>query len=407
MTQKIAIIAGAGPAGLTAALELLRHSDVKPVVFEQDTQVGGISKTINHQGNRMDIGGHRFFSKSDWVMDWWQQILPVESNNDHLTLTFQNKQTHLQVTSSTDNTEQVMLVRNRLSRIFFEGNFFDYPVKLNPLTVKNLGVLRMIKMGISYITAMLRPIKKESSLEDFLINRFGKELYLTFFKSYTEKVWGTSCKNISAEWGAQRIKGLSITRALLHAVKQVFQSNRSLQQKETETSLVEYFLYPKLGPGQMWEQVAKQVCQKGGEVKLQYKVEQVILSHHQVSSVVVRNLQTNELETLDCDYFFSTMPIKELINNIQPKPPEQVFQLAKKLEYRDFITIGLLIPKVAIAHEIQDNWIYIQDKGVHLGRVQVFNNWSPYLVKDDEYYWLGLDIFVMKVINYGRCLTMI
>jgi len=261
---KTAVIVGAGPAGLTAAYELLQRSDVQPLVVEADVQVGGISKTINYRGNRMDLGGHRFFSKSDWVMRWWQSILPVadagELGGRPLNLVYQGQESHfLPPRDCAAGGDKIMLVRSRLSRIFYRRRFFDYPLKLNGATLRNLGPAYTAAIGASYLKARLAPRSPEVTLEDFLVNRFGHKLYRTFFKDYTEKVWGVPCAQISAEWGAQRIKGLSITKALKHALLKPFKTSGDTAQKATETSLIERFLYPKLGPGQMWEEVAERI----------------------------------------------------------------------------------------------------------------------------------------------------
>ena len=259
--QKIAIIIGAGPAGLTAAYELVQKTNIKPVIFEASSDIGGISKTVNYKGNRIDIGGHRFFSKSDRVMEWWNNILPIQKTPKGISfnLKYQGKSKSLKSNPKgvdPDKTDEVMLIRSRLSRIYYLGKFFNYPVTLEASTIKNLGPWRLAKMGISYIKARIKPLE-ETNLEDFYINRFGRELYNTFFRDYTEKVWGVPCSKIAPDWGAQRVKGLSITKAITHALKQFIpKRNKSdLSQKDTETSLIEYFLYPKLGPGQMWETV--------------------------------------------------------------------------------------------------------------------------------------------------------
>ena len=234
--EKVAVIAGAGPAGLTAALELLRRSDIMPLVFEADTQVGGISKTVNYRGNRMDLGGHRFFSKSDWVMRWWQEILPVAEGqtgaDKSLRINYQQK-THdlIPEVFGDASSDAVMLVRERLSRIFYRRRFFDYPLKLNAGTIRNMGLIETLRIGLSYGQSQITQRSPENSLEDFFVNRFGDRLYRTFFKDYTEKVWGVPCQEISAEWGAQRIKGLSVTKAIAHALTSRFRSPADTSQK--------------------------------------------------------------------------------------------------------------------------------------------------------------------------------
>jgi len=250
MSKRTAIIIGAGPAGLTAAYELLTRSDIHPIVLERSTYMGGISRTIRHNGNRMDLGGHRFFSKSDRVMNWWLAQMPIAQEDE------------------AESTDLRMLLRSRRSRIYFLRRFFEYPVQLTWDTLSKLGLWRTARIGLSYLRSVLFPIKPVNNLEEFFINRFGRELYLTFFKSYTEKVWGVPCQEISAEWGAQRVKGLSVTKTITHLLKKRFNGHhpRDVAQKSTETSLIEQFLYPKYGPGQMWETVAQKVKALGGEI---------------------------------------------------------------------------------------------------------------------------------------------
>ncbi len=411
MTQRTAIIIGAGPAGLTAAFELLTKSDIKPIVFEMSEDIGGISKTVNYKGNRMDIGGHRFFSKSDRVMDWWQNILPLQgatAGETSADITYRNKTRSVAQTADGPDpakTDRVMLIRNRLSRIFFLRKFFDYPISLNLNTFGNLGIFRIIKIGIGYIKVRLSPIKDEKTLEDFFINRFGRELYLTFFKDYTEKVWGVPCNKISAEWGAQRIKGLSITKAVAHALKSIFAKDKSINQKKTETSLIEKFMYPKLGPGQMWEEVARLVQEKGGEVRMFKKAVKIQHDGQKITSVTFQDTKTGELQEVTGDYFFSTMPVKELIEAMGTNVPQNVKEVASGLLYRDFITVGLLMKKLKIKNTtdistynnvVPDNWVYIQERDVKIGRLQIFNNWSPFLVKDKETVWMGLEYFCQE-----------
>lgn len=407
--SKTAIIIGAGPAGLTAAYELVTRTDIKPIIVESTNDIGGISKTVVHNGNRMDIGGHRFFSKSDIVMKWWQEILPIQGSKSKdeilLDIHYQNKRTAVNLSPNgpdPENTDRVMLIRGRLSRIFFLRKFFDYPITLNLKTLSNLGVVRIIKIGWTYFWVRIFPVKKITSLEDFFISRFGKELYKTFFKDYTEKVWGVSCKKISAEWGAQRIKGLSVSRAILHAIKSMFKKESSIEQKNTDTSLIEQFMYPKLGPGQMWETVARIVEEKGGTIIKNTQVVGLNISDERVNEVSCINHSTMERSTLKGDYYFSTMPVKDLINAMEGTVPSTVKTVSEGLQYRDFITVGLLLNKLKINNEtkintlnnlIPDNWIYIQERDVKVGRLQIFNNWSPYMVADIEKVWIGLEYF--------------
>ena len=406
--KKIVAIAGAGPAGLTAALELLRRSDSTPIVFEADSQVGGISKTVNYRGNRMDLGGHRFFSKSDWVMQWWQQILPVAEGQmeggNPLRITYQQRSRELPPpVFAPASSDAVMLVRQRLSRIFYRRRFFDYPLKLNADTLRNMGLIETLRIGLSYGQAQLLHRSPEISLEDFFVNRFGDRLYRTFFKDYTEKVWGVPCREISAEWGAQRIKGLSVTNAIAHAVASQFQSSTDTAQKQTETSLIERFLYPKLGPGQMWEEVARQVALLGGGgVHLRSRVVAIELNGMDIAAIVVRDETTGTSRRVTCDALISTMPVKELTAMLKPQDA-RVIRVAQGLPYRDFMTAGLLLRKMnsprkrsgqqAVNGMPLDNWIYIQEPDVKIGRLQVFNNWSPALVADSNTIWLGLEYF--------------
>ena len=409
MSKKKAIIIGAGPAGLTAAYELLKRTDIKPVIYEVNDHVGGISKTINYKGNRMDIGGHRFFSKSDRVMDWWQNILPMQGapSKDQKILNIQyhnmSREIHLHTEGpDPEKTDLVMLVRKRLSRIYFLRKFFSYPISLSLDTFKNLGFFQIIRIGFGYLYARLFPIKNEQSLEDFFINRFGNELYKTFFRDYTEKVWGKKCNEIPAEWGAQRIKGLSLTETIFHAVRKIFQIQSSISQKKTETTLIEQFLYPKYGPGQMWETVLNKILELGGEYHPRHQVLGLSIQNKNISDAKVMNLESKTTFNINADYFFSTMPVKSLISGIETDVPQEVKRIAQGLEYRDFLTVGLLLRKLKIYNTtewptinnvIPDNWIYIQEKDVKVGRLQIFNNWSPYMVKDINNIWLGLEYF--------------
>lgn len=399
--KKTAIIIGAGPAGLTAAYELLENTDIIPIIFEETSDIGGISKTIEYKGNRIDIGGHRFFSKSEKIMEWWQNILPLQGEPSIDDKLLERAVPLVPGNPNPEDVDKVMLVRSRLSRILFLRKFFDYPVSLSKNTFLNLGPFRVIKIGLSYVTTRLLP-RQENSLEDFFINRFGKELYSTFFRDYTQKVWGVPCSEIKPEWGAQRIKGLSITKTLLHALKKIVVKKHDLSQKGEETSLIEEFMYPKLGPGYMWETVAEILKSKGGEVNLNKKVEGINRDGNEIVSVIVKDTKTGKVQQYKADYFIASMPVKDLIESMGHIVPLDVKEVAKGLQYRDFITVGLLLKKLKIKNTshiksindiIPDNWIYIQESEVKLGRLQIFNNWSPYLVKDMNNVWLGLEYF--------------
>ena len=452
---KKAIIIGAGPAGLTAGIEFLRRSDIVPTLLEASQEIGGISRTIRYKGYRMDIGGHRFFSKSDRVMQWWMDLMPPDATaagSDGVAapveISYQGKKRAVTVPAYTpeepplrglgplmgqhetveadtaDSDEEieegtvvetvlveppvdpdlVMLIRPRRSRIYYLRRFFDYPITLTAQTLQNLGITRTVKVGTSYMLSRVKQVTPEKSLEDFLINRFGRELYLTFFKSYTEKVWGTPCHEISAEWGAQRIKGLSLTTAVKHFLKKVTSkktTSSDIAQKGTDTSLIERFMYPKFGPGQLWEHVADQIVAKGGEIQMGWKVDKLNFAPGATGGLRVTSLEAisdaGERQTLEGDYFFSTMPMRELMRAMNTQVPANVLEVSDGLQYRDFITVGLLADKLKVKEPdgglLKDTWIYIQEPDVLLGRLQIFNNWSPFLVHDPTKVWIGLEYF--------------
>lgn len=392
--NKKVLIIGGGPAGLTAAYEFIKHTEITPIVIEMSEFWGGISRTENHNGNRIDIGGHRFFSKSEEVMNWWQEILPIYSEDQTINISYQNKSSKIELNNKTISVQDnnVLLVRKRKSRIFFNNKFFDYPITLSLQTIINLGFFNTFLIGLSYTKSVLFPIKNPKTLEQFFINRFGNRLYKTFFKDYTEKVWGVPCSEISAEWGAQRIKGLSITKTLANAISTLFKTNKTdLNQKNKETSLIEYFLYPKFGPGQMWETVAEKIKTDGAILKQNNRVTAIKIENNKVLSVVIENILTKNQETIECDYCISTMPIKELINGLSCEVPKKVKEVANGLIYRDFVTVGLLLNDINF--KLEDNWIYIQESYVKVGRLQVFNNWSPHMVADTSKTWVGLEYF--------------
>lgn len=380
-TRPQAVIAGAGPAGLTAAFELLSRTRVKPVVFEATDTIGGISRTVNHNGNRMDIGGHRFFSKSDRVMDWWSERMPGKDPVKE---------------------DRTLLKRNRVSRIYYLRKFFDYPVTLSLRTLRNMGLGRTVRAGFGFLKANFHKLP-EDSLENFYINRFGRPLYNLFFEDYTEKVWGVHPSKLGADWGSQRVKGLSITAIVKDMFAKKF--SRKEDNSKVETSLIESFIYPKFGPGQLWEAVASDVSAAGGDIEMQTAVTAVNVdaASRRVVSVTVRGQDGLE-KTVPCDYFISSMPLRDLVAAIRGiEVPAEAARVARELPYRDFITVGLLVDRLAIENttkletyknRIPDTWIYVQERDVKLGRIQVFNNWSPYMVRDnDSTMWIGLEYF--------------
>lgn len=398
--MKQAIIVGAGPAGLTAGLELLKQTDIHPVIFEATDSIGGISKTVEYKGNRMDIGGHRFFSKNQEVMDWWSDLMPIQGarSKDDILLGLNDKELSADGPDP-EKVDRVILLRHRVSRILFLRRFFDYPISLSVSTLANMGIIRTIRAGMGYLGALIHQ-KKEESLEDFYINRFGKPLYSMFFEDYTEKVWGIHPSKLGADWGSQRVKGLSITAVL----KDMFMKKLGKKDGDkVETSLIEQFIYPKFGPGQLWELVASDISKKGGEVSLESEVIGINVQGGKVTSVEIRDKE-GMVTSRDCDYLLSTMPIKDLVNAIKGvEIPANVKRIANELPYRDFITVGLCLKKLKIVNKthlntfkgrVPDTWIYIQERDVKIGRLQVFNNWSPYMVKDYENtVWIGLEYF--------------
>ncbi len=416
-TDRKAIIFGAGPAGLTSAYELLDKTTIKPVVYEKTQEIGGISRTVNYKGNRIDIGGHRFFSKSSKIMEWWCNILPLQgflTREDiilkrDVPVSYESKLRKIRDTKiviknppDPEKEDRVMLYRNRISRILFLRKFYDYPLSIKLQTIKNLGFTKTIKVIWSYLLVKIFPQKELKSLEDFFISRFGNELYRIFFKDYTEKVWGVSCQVIHAKWGIQRVKGLSVSKSITHAVKNIFVKTNTISQKKTETSLIGRFLYPKFGPGQMWETVAEIISTEGGTVKTNHEITNILLEGNRVKSVKIRDNASGQITEEEADYFFSSMPIKDLITRIEPSPDENIKNIASNLVYRDFIIAGILVSELKVKNTtnmrtvnniIPDNWIYIQEKDVHLGRIQIFNNWSPYMVAHKNAVWLGAEYF--------------
>jgi protoporphyrinogen oxidase len=409
--MKICVI-GAGPAGLSFADRLKKLCPSAGIdIYEQSEYIGGISKTVVYKGNRIDIGGHRFFSKSDEVMSWWAEKFPIDTSSQPETdlIAYRNS------TRTTDGfrvaTRQdiekgrILLLRRRKSRILYGGELYDYPLKLSLDTMKKIGFANMGMVGLSYLYSKLRN-KNAENLEDFIISRFGRKLYSMFFESYTEKVWGRKPIEISAAWGAQRIKGLSIRKVLIDMLKKLNHSRSndsasSISQKGTETSLIERFLYPKLGPGQMWEEVASDLRNEGVNIHLNHKVTGLTFLNGstEIDSVSIRDIKNSADLTEHYDFYVSTMPISELVEGFQGNMPPclstEVQRVARALPYRDFITVGLLLNRLngPNGESLDDTWIYIQESNVKVGRLQIFNNWSPYLVEDSSKFWVGLEYF--------------
>ena len=389
--KKNVIIIGAGPAGLTAAYELSKHPQFAVTVLEEQNRAGGISCTVQTGGNRMDLGGHRFFSKDKRVMDWWFSIFAPQGSPSIDDKLLGRKAPLVPGGPNPQTQDDVFLIRKRISRIFYKHTFFDYPLSLSVKTLYNLGFFTLLQAGFSYLACRLHKLP-ETSLENFYINRFGKKLYSMFFEGYTEKLWGRHPRDISADWGAQRVKGLSVTAVLKDLAQRVLHT----KPKKKETSLIEEFYYPKYGPGQLWTAVADKIKQQGGTVRYNCRVTGLVRDNNRLTGVQCDG------QELPADIVISSMPLKDFINAM-PNVPTDIKQVSDHLPYRDFVTVGLLVDKLALKNNthiptfqntIPDCWIYVQDGNVKMGRVQIFNNWSPYMVKEVQHtVWVGLEYF--------------
>lgn len=397
--MKKVIIIGAGPAGLTAGYELLKenNNEYEVIILEEENQVGGISKTVRYNGNRMDIGGHRFFSKDENVMDFWKELMPIQGAPSYDDKKLNREKPLVKDGPDPEKENKVMLVRDRVSRIYYLKKFFDYPVSLKLETFTNMGLIRTIKAGFSYLKSIFVK-KKETSLENFYINRFGKVLYGMFFEKYTEKLWGRHPSVISADWGSQRVKGLSITAVIKDMFRKIFNPKSN----KVETSLIEQFWYPKYGPGQLWENLADEIEKNGGKILKQHSVQKINLKENKITSVEC--VCDGKIEVFEGDIFISSMPLKDLVEDMKEETvPEDIKNIATGLPYRDFMTVGLLLKKLDLKNKtkiktlgniVPDCWIYVQEPDVKLGRIQIFNNWSPYMVSNPEKnVWIGLEYF--------------
>ncbi|HQJ01616.1 MAG TPA: NAD(P)-binding protein, partial [Flexilinea sp.] len=348
-SKKKVIIIGAGPAGLTAAFELLRQEpeSYNVTVLEESAAIGGISRTVQYNGNRMDIGGHRFFSKDQRVMDWWKERMPIQgspSKDDILTHTVKPLDPK---GPDPEKEDIVMLFRNRVSRIYYLKKFFDYPISLKAQTFINMGLKNTLISGSSYLVSVFHKLP-ETSLENFYRNRFGKKLYSMFFENYTEKVWGRHPSEISADWGAQRVKGLSVTKIIIDMFSKILPAPLK-KNRPVETSLIEQFWYPKFGPGQLWELTADQITQMGGIIRKNCQVTGIKLVNNQVQAVTV--IENGEQKEIEGDIFLSSMPLKDLVMGMGSAVPDEIARIAKGLPYRDFITVGLILSDLKLKNQ--------------------------------------------------------
>ena len=402
--MKKALIIGAGPAGLTAAYELLTKSkDIEVIVFEESDCFGGISKTVNYKGNRMDMGGHRFFSKIPEVNAWWDHMLPMQGHPTYDDIILNRPMPLAKGGPDPEKEDRVMLTRHRVSRILFDTKFYDYPISLKPETFKNFGLLTTLKVGFSYLGSMFHKLP-ETNLENFYINRFGRKLYSMFFEYYTENLWGRHPSEIDASWGAQRVKGLSIVAILKDVFGKIFKKKN----RKVETSLIEEFKYPKLGPGQLWDVTAAEVEKLGGTIIKNAKVTKIHKNAENKLTGVTYVKNGKEVQ-VDGDYVISSMPVKDLVGGMNDVPADAA-RIAAGLPYRDYMTLGVLVPKINLVNKthiktvnniVPDCWVYVQDRNVKLGRFQIYNNWSPYMIKDLEHtVWIGLEYFVNEGDEY-------
>ena len=392
--MKQIVIIGAGPSGLTAGLELI-HKGYTVTILETTNAIGGISQTIRHNDQRIDIGGHRFFSKDEHVMRWWNDILPYQGAPAKDDLQLRRNARLVEGGPDPEQTDEVFLIRHRVSRIYYKGKFFDYPVSFKPQTFINMGFGTSIAAGFSYLASCFHKLP-EDSLENFYINRFGRKLYSMFFEGYTTKVWGRTPAEISADWGAQRVKGVSVAALIKNVLQKILPGKKA----EVETSLIEEFYYPKYGPGQLWETVTKRFTDAGGKLLTEKEAVSFVREGNTITAVICA-----DGSQFECDAVFSSMPINQLIPALGDAPQE-IAEIAAGLPYRDFVTVGLLVDRLALKNEtniptlgdiVPDCWIYVQDTGVRMGRIQIFNNWSPYMLADPEHtVWIGLEYFCQE-----------
>ncbi len=399
------IVIGAGPAGLTAAYELLKekNAEFEVTVLEESDCIGGISKTVEYNGNSMDMGGHRFFSKVQEVNEWWENMLPSQGAKPMDDIMLGRDIAVINGGPDPEKTDRVMLFRHRVSRILFNSKFYDYPISLKPETFKNFGFVTTIGVGLSYIASVFHK-RPEDNLENLYINNFGKKLYSMFFEYYTENLWGRHPSEIDASWGKQRTKGLSIVGIIKDFLGKAF----NVKNREVNTSLIEEFKYPKLGPGQLWEVTASEVEKLGGTIIKNAEVTNIYKDNNNIVTGIAYTKDGNKND-LAGDIVISSMPLKDLVIGMNDVP-EKALNIARGLPYRDYMTLGVLVKRLnlenktnikTIGNIVPDCWVYVQDRKVKMGRFQIYNNWSPYMVNDlDNTIWLGLEYFVQEGDDY-------
>ena len=397
-TKHRILIIGAGSAGLTAAYELLSNSKSYSVtILEENYSIGGLSRTVNHNGNLMDIGGHRLFSKLSEVNEWWQNLLPLQGQPSKDDVLLVRNVPLANDGPNPESLDEVMLMRHRVSHILFNSNFYDYPISLKMSLLRKLGIITTLKIGGSYICSVFHKLP-ETNLENFYINRFGRKLYEMFFEYYTENLWGRHPREIDASWGAQRVKGLSVSAVFKDVYGKIFRRKR----RNIETSLIDEFKYPKFGVGQLWEITAQKVEEMGGTIIRNAKVVSFQRNENGTIESLVYEKDGKSVE-IEGDVFISSMPIKDLVAGMN-EVPNEVARIANGLPYRDYMTLGVLVKNFKLKNEtslptigniVPDCWVYVQDRNVKMGRFQIYNNWSPYMVKDlANMVWLGIEYFV-------------
>lgn len=365
--MKKVIIMGAGPAGLTAGYELLRNNPQLDVtILEKQNSIGGISKTVEFDGNLIDLGGHRYFTKNERVMEWWNKFLKIEVDDKKI------------------KSQDIMLMKSRKSSILYNGKYIEYPIKFNKHTISSLGIVNILKIMFSFFCVNILP-PKGMSLEDFYVKRFGRKLYSMFFSDYTEKIWGKNPKEISSNWGNQRVQNFSISSIIKSLLKN--------KKTDDERTMLNHFYYPLYGSGQLWKKVANEFCKLGGKIIVNADASVFELEDNKICSVTCKDGRE-----YNGDVFISSMPVKDFVSGIK-NTPKRIYDISQRLQYREFVIVGLLIEKKGINKDkfsTENDWIYIQDKNLQMGRIQIFDNWSPMMNKHENALLMGVEFFCNK-----------